>query len=143
MKMPVFVLITVMLLLSSCNGRTSEASSQAQSWASVSAYKKISAAEAKEMMNREDAVVLDVRSEREFLEGFIEGARLFSVEPEEEFKARAELELTDKNAFILIYCRTGRRSANASNVLLGMGYTNVYDFGGIYDWPYEVVTKTE
>jgi rhodanese-related sulfurtransferase len=98
-------------------------------------YLKISAEEAKAMLDvNADAVLLDVRTEEEFTERHIPGAVLL---PDYEITAKAADMLPDKNALILIYCRTGRRSANAANELIEMGYTNVYDFGGINDWPFE------
>lgn len=101
-------------------------------------YHKISAEEAKLMMAESEAyVLLDVRTDEEFAENRLDGAILI---PDYEVEIRAESELTDKDALILIYCRSGRRSALAANVLVGMGYTQVYDFGGIIDWPYETVS---
>ena len=97
----------------------------------------ISSSEAKELMEGEDNyTLLDVRTEEEFLEGHIQGAILI---PYDEMINRVEAELTDKDIAILIYCRSGRRSAIAADILASMGYTRVYDFGGILDWPYEVV----
>ena len=97
----------------------------------------ISSGEAKELMEgEENYILLDVRTEEEFLEGHIQGAILI---PYDEMANRAEAELTDKDAAILIYCRSGRRSAIAAEILAEMGYARVYDFGGILDWPYEVV----
>ena len=102
-------------------------------------YRKISAAEAKSMMDEIDGyILLDVRTEEEFLEKRINGSILI---PDYEIADRVEKELPDKDALILVYCRSGRRSANASNELCSMGYTNVYDFGGIIDWPYETVAE--
>jgi len=97
----------------------------------------ISSSEAKELMEGEgNYILLDVRTEEEFLEGHIQGAILI---PYDEMANRAEAELTDKDVAILIYCRSGRRSAIAADILASMGYTRVYDFGGILDWSYEVV----
>lgn len=59
--------------------------------------------------------------------------------PEYEIAARAENELPDKNALILVYCRSGRRSKIAGEELTKLGYTNVKEFGGIIDWPYDIV----
>jgi len=101
-------------------------------------YRKISASEAREMMETTDNfILLDVRTEEEFEEIRLEGAVLI---PDYEISERAEVELPDKNALILIYCRRGRRSEIAARELVEMGYTNVYDFGGINDWPYETVS---
>ena len=71
------------------------------------------------------------------MEQRLEGAILI---PDYEIRIRAEKELPDKNAIILIYCRSGRRSELAAVELVNLGYTNVYDFGGIIDWPYETVS---
>lgn len=104
-----------------------------------SSYQKISAEEAKEMMQADkNYIILDVRTIDEYNEGHIEGATLL---PDNELEEKAESTLPDKEATILVYCRSGRRSAEATKELIKMGYTNVYDFGGIIDWTYEVVKK--
>ena len=98
-------------------------------------YKNISAEAAKKMMNEgKPFILLDVRSEAEFKEIHIPGAILI---PNDQIKARAKSELPDKDALILVYCRSGVRAASASNDLANMGYTNIYNFGGIMNWPYE------
>ncbi len=99
-------------------------------------YKKISSEEAKAIMDSEDVVVLDVRTQDEYNSGHIEKAVLLPVT---ELDKRAFDVLTNKNKRILVYCRSGNRSATASKLLIEMGYTKVYDFGGIIDWPYEIV----
>ena len=96
---------------------------------------KISVEEAKKIMDtREGYILLDVRSESEYDEGHIPGAILI---PYTELEDRAE-ELLDKEQLILIYCRSGRRSQIAAAILAELGYTNIQEFGGILDWPYEV-----
>jgi len=105
--------------------------------ADVNTWQTITAEEAYRMMNELDNyILLDVRTVSEYNEIRINGAILI---PDYEIKQRAETELPDKNAVILIYCRSGRRSALAAAVLAELGYTNVYDFGGIINWPYETV----
>ena len=100
-------------------------------------YQQISQQEAKEIMDTEkDYIIIDARTVEEFAEGHIENAILI---PEYEIKDRAEKELPDKDALILVYCRSGRRSKIASEELVKLGYSNVKEFGGIIDWPYEVV----
>ena len=100
-------------------------------------YEQISAEKAKSLMDsEEDYIIIDARTEEEFAEGHIEGAVLI---PEYEIAERAEKELPDKDALILVYCRSGRRSKIASDELVKLGYTNVKEFGGIIDWPYETV----
>ena len=101
-------------------------------------YIRISAEEAKAMMDSKAVIILDVRTEEEFAERRIEGAILI---PDYAIKELAEEKLPDKEALILVYCRTGRRSENASRDLIDLGYTNVYDFGGIVDWDYEVFSE--
>ena len=102
-------------------------------------YMQITAKEAKNIMDNEtDYIILDVRTEEEFSEGHIDGAILI---PDYEIADKAEEILTDKDQLILIYCRSGRRSKLAADSLVTMGYTNIKEFGGIIDWPYDVVTK--
>lgn len=100
-------------------------------------YEQISAEEAKEIMDTKKAfIIIDARTEAEFSQGHIKGAILI---PEYEIASRAEKEIPDKDALILVYCRSGRRSKIASEELCKLGYTNVKEFGGIIDWPYETV----
>jgi len=102
-------------------------------------YRKITAEEAKAMMDESDEyILLDVRTADEFSAQHIPGAVLLPVD---EIAARAEAELPDKAALILVYCRSGVRSANAARELVSMGYLNVFDFGGIVDWPFEIVSS--
>ena len=98
------------------------------------AYHKISAAEAKEMMDQSEVTVVDVRTLQEYQEGHVPGA--INIPNEEILDTEPEL-LNDKDATLLVYCRSGRRSKDASDKLVKMGYKNVYDFGGIIDWNYD------
>lgn len=100
-------------------------------------YEQINAEKAKEIMDSGvEYILIDARTEEEFAQGHIEGAILI---PEYEIKNRAEKEIPNKDALILVYCRSGRRSKIASAELVSLGYTNVKEFGGIIDWPYEIV----
>ena len=100
-------------------------------------YEPITAEDAKKLMDTEsDYIVVDARTAEEFAEGHIPGAILI---PEYEIADRARAELPDKDQLILVYCRSGRRSKIASQALTDLGYTNVKEFGGIIDWPYDVV----
>jgi len=83
-----------------------------------------------------DVIVLDVRSEAEFLNGHIEGSILLPVHEIEDY---AESILLDRNAVILVICQSGNRSRTASLALANLGFTNVYDIGGIMSWPGEIV----
>ena len=99
-------------------------------------YMNITAEEAKQIMDSEEGyIILDVRTQEEYDEGHIPGAIVIS---HEEIEEKAEEVLTDKDQLILVYCRSGRRSKIAAEALLELGYTNIKEFGGIIDWPYEV-----
>lgn len=98
-------------------------------------YMNISAQEAKQIMDsQEDYIILDVRTQEEYDEKHIPGAILI---PDYEIKEKAQEILKDKDRMILVYCRSGRRSKNAAQTLVELGYTNIREFGGIIDWPYE------
>ena len=99
-------------------------------------YKKITSDEAKNIMSTQNAIVVDVRSLEEYNEGHIPNA--ISV-PLETIENEAETKLKNKDDLILVYCRSGRRSREATLRLIEKGYTNVIDFGGIQDWNGEVV----
>ena len=102
------------------------------------AYHKIDAEEAKRMMDEEEVVIVDVRRVEEYEASHIPGAILI---PNEEIGEEEPEKLPDKDAVLLIYCRTGVRSKQASDKLVELGYKNVYDMGGIVDWPYETVSE--
>jgi rhodanese-related sulfurtransferase len=101
-------------------------------------YSKITPQEAKEMMDTQNVTILDVRTKEEYNEKHIENALLI---PDYELEEKANEMLPDKDAVILVYCRSGNRSAASSKLLVSMGYTKVYDFGGIIDWPYDAVSE--
>ncbi len=99
-------------------------------------YEIITPQEAKKIMDSgEEHIILDTREQDEFDEGHIKGSILI---PYTEIENKAEEMLPDKDAQILVYCRSGRRSKIAAESLSKLGYTNVKEFGGIIDWPYEV-----
>lgn len=124
----IMLLISLSLFgMTACDGENGKAA----------AYEQITAEQAKNIMDTEkDYIIIDARTKEEFAEGHIENAILI---PEYEIKDRAQKELPDKEQLILVYCRSGRRSKIASEELVKLGYTNVKEFGGIIDWPYEVV----
>lgn len=88
------------------------------------------------MEENPDLILLDVRTQEEFDQGHIPGAVCL---PNEMIAADMPFPF-GKDAEILLYCRSGRRSADAAKKLRDMGFTNVLDFGGIIDWPYETTT---
>ena len=99
-------------------------------------YEQITPEEAKKIMDSgEEHIILDTREQDEFDEGHIPNATLI---PYTEIENKAEEMLPDKDKLILVYCRSGRRSKIAAESLAKLGYTNVKEFGGIIDWPYEM-----
>jgi len=127
MKKLVFLLLAVMLL-TAC-GQDTENDQGA-------VYMNITAEEAKQIMDTEEGyIILDVREQEEYDAGHIPGAILI---PYTQIAEKAEEVLTDKDQLILVYCRSGRRSKIAAEALAELGYTNIKEFGGIIDWPYEV-----
>ena len=99
-------------------------------------YQQITQEAAKEMMDTQEVVILDVREQHEYDSGHIPGAVLLPVGTITEDTAAAVID--DLDAVVLVYCRSGNRSKTASQALVDLGYTNVYEFGGINDWPYDV-----
>ena len=99
-------------------------------------YQQITQDEAKQMMDEQDVIVLDVREQGEYDGGHIPGAVLLPVGTIDEDTAAAVI--PEKETAVLVYCRSGNRSKTASAALAELGYTQVYEFGGITDWPYEV-----
>jgi len=120
-------LFGLLILLSACSG-----DNHSPTW------QTITATDARSIMNEtENFVILDVRTLAEFLEIRIDGAILI---PFDEILDSANTKLTDKNTTIFVYCRTGRRSALAASDLVTLGFTAIYDFGGIVDWLYETIS---
>ncbi len=117
----------LLLVLTGCGGTAVEQST----------YQQISQEEARNMMDgQEDVIILDVREQEEYDSGHIPGAVLLSVGSIDEDSAAAVI--PEMDSAVLVYCRSGNRSRNAAAALAELGYTQVYEFGGINDWPYEV-----
>ena len=128
MKKFLILCLLAVMVLTAC-GQTKENDQEA-------VYVNITAEEAKQIMDSEEGyIILDVRTQEEYDEGHIPGATQISLE---EIAEKAEVVLTDKDQLILVYCRSGRRSKIAAEALVELGYTNIKEFGGISDWPYEV-----
>ena len=124
-------------LLSGCALSKAKADT-AEDMPDKAAYQKISAEEAYEMMVSQEVVIVDVRTPEEYDGGHIPNAILV---PNESIGDDMPEALPDKEATLLIYCRSGRRSKEASEKLLKLGYKSIYEFGGIIDWPYELVKE--
>lgn len=125
MKRILPLIFSVLLLLSGCSGKESASHS----------YEQISQQEAKTMMDTQDVIILDVREQEEYDSGHIPGAVLLPVGTISEKTAAAVI--PEKDSVVLVYCRSGNRSKTASAALAELGYTGVYEFGGINTWPYE------
>lgn len=123
------IFLGVALLFSACASQGEKAS-----------YTQITMEEAVALMEENEGyIILDVRTEEEFAEGHIPGAICI---PNETIGDDVIEELTDKEQMILVYCRSGNRSKQASQKLADMGYTNIIEFGGIIDWEGETVTSS-
>ena len=128
MKLKVVPLLLVILLLAGCAETTG-----GENYAT---YRQITMSEAVEMMASEsDYIILDVRRPDEFAAGHIPNAVNI---PNESIGADEIDELPDKDRLILVYCRSGNRSKQASEKLVRLGYTNIVEFGGILDWKGEI-----
>ena len=138
MKHYIFLSFAFSILLTACDSIPSSVAEQPDSSVQQSAessdhtYQQITQDEAKELMQADnDSVIVDVRRQDEYDSGHIPGAILI---PNESISTERPKALPDLNQIILIYCRSGRRSKEASQKLADMGYTNIYEFGGIIDW---------
>ena len=125
MKRILTLILAMLLVLSGCGGGTME-----------DTYQQITQEEAKDMMDTQEVIVLDVREQDEFDTGHIPEAVLLPVGTITKDAAAAVID--DLDTVVLVYCRSGNRSKTASQVLADLGYTNVYEFGGINTWLYDV-----
>lgn len=127
MKKCLICLLAMICLLCACGGEETVS------------FQQISQEEAKTIMStNRDAVILDVRTQEEYNSGHIKGAVLLPVD--EITQETAQTVIPDKDTQVLVYCRSGNRSVTASKALAQLGYTQVYEFGGINSWPYETET---
>ncbi|MBE6962755.1 MAG: rhodanese-like domain-containing protein [Ruminococcaceae bacterium] len=126
MKRILPAVLIILLLFTGCGGNSMNENS----------YQQIAQEAAKEMMDTQEVVILDVREQHEYDSAHIPGAVLLPVGTITENTAAAVIDNLD--TVVLVYCRSGNRSKTASQSLVDLGYTNVYEFGGINDWPYEI-----
>jgi len=127
MKRVLAAVLTILLLFAGCGGNSTK---------EQNSYRQITQKAAKEMMDTREVVILDVREQHEYDSGHIPGAVLLPVGTITAETAAAVID--DPETTVLVYCRSGNRSKTASQTLVDLGYTQVYEFGGINEWPYEV-----
>ena len=136
-------ILLLTFLFTSCTGEQNSSSSAQNTNSNtdhtVKVYRQITMNEAASIMKSEkDYIILDVRRPDEFSAGHIPNA----INVPNEIIGTSEIsELPDKNQLILVYCRSGRRSKEASQKLVDLGYTNIVEFGGILDWSGETVKE--
>ncbi len=142
MKIFTAAILVLLLTLAGCSAvdeSSIDESSGSKESVTTGMYTKITAEEAKTLIDSgTDVVILDVRTQEEYDAGHIEGAVLL---PYDRIDQEAEAMFTDKDIMILIYCRSGNRSAIAARSFIALGYSDVTDFGGIIDWPYDIVKE--
>jgi len=131
----IVVVLLAGVLLSACSTNKSKPQDDEKT-AEKGSYIKLKPEEAKTMMdNGEDYLILDVRTPEEYQVSRIRTAYLLPVD---ELSKRVELEIPNKDTVIFVYCRSGNRSRTATLKLIELGYSRVYDIGGIIDWPYDI-----
>jgi len=125
----ILIIISAMFIFTACSGG-----------GKAGTYTQITQDEAAEMMLRDDGhIIVDVRREDEYVQGHIPDAVCI---PNESIGSEMPPQLPDLDQIILVYCRSGNRSKQAAQKLADIGYTNVYEFGGIITWTGETVTGT-
>lgn len=135
MKKYGFLFLIFIFLLTGC----SASDQAAKNGSTADGYDQISQDEAKKMMEQDDGhIIVDVRRQDEYDAGHIPGAILI---PNESIDTEPPAELPDLDQIILIYCRSGNRSKQAAEKLFNMGYTNIYEFGGINTWTGEIIKE--
>ena len=129
LKVGLFMIVSALIIMLAGCGNEAEDPG-------LTSFQSIAPEEALQRLeSEEDIILVDVRTPGEYAEERIPGSLLIPLQTLEE---EAPQHLTDKEAPVFIYCRSGRRSLEAAEILLELGYTNVYDLGGIIDWPYDV-----
>ena len=129
MKRIWITVLALLFLLTGCGGDSASSTGE-------NSYQQITQETAKQMMDEQDVIILDVREQDEYDSGHIIDAVLLPVGTIDEDRAAAVI--PEKDSIVLVYCRSGNRSKTASAALVKLGYTQVYEFGGINDWPYDI-----
>ena len=133
-------LIAAILLVGSfsgCSNKNVETNKEGLTVQNKASFSNITPEEAKKRLDSEKGIILlDVRTKEEYETGHIKDSKLMPVDTLKEESVKS---LLDKDATIYVYCRSGNRSVTAANILVEQGYKNVYNLGGISNWPYDVV----
>lgn len=136
-----YLILSILLigLFSGCSNKDIESSKDVITVTQKTNFSNIDQEEAKKRLDREKGIILlDVRTKEEYETGHIKGSILLPLDNLEE---EAVNKFKDKKSPIFVYCRSGNRSVRAANILIEQGYENVYNMGGINDWPYGIVKK--
>ena len=134
--LPAVIALTAVLILTGCGSSADDKTA-----GDKKTYRQVSPEEAAAMMEEEtDYIILDVRTQEEYETAHIPGAICI---PNETIGTEDIPELPDKEQLILVYCRSGNRSKQASEKLVNQGYTNIVEFGGINSWTGETVSGSE
>ena len=134
--LPTVIALTAVLILTGCGSSADDKTA-----GDKKTYRQVSPEEAAAMMEEEtDYIILDVRTQEEYETAHIPGAICI---PNETIGTEDIPELPDKDQLILVYCRSGNRSKQASEKLAKQGYTNIVEFGGINSWTGETVSGSE
>ena len=134
--LPAVIALTAVLILTGCGSSADDKTA-----GDKKTYRQVSPEEAAAMMEEEtDYIILDVRTQEEYETAHIPGAICI---PNETIGTEDIPELPDKEQLILVYCRSGNRSKQASEKLVNQGYTNIVEFGGINSWTGKTVSGSE
>lgn len=140
MKKRIIMILLVAFIIgtiSACSGKNNGEDVTTEGGQEEGSYLQITQDEAKKMMGEEgNYIILDVRTESEYAEGHIPDAICI---PNETIDENITEQLQDQEQVILVYCRSGNRSKQASEKLANLGYSNIYEFGGINTWAYDIV----
>jgi len=138
-KKRIYLIAAILLVgaFSGCSNKNVETNKEVSTVQVKASYSNITPEEAKKRLDNEKGIILlDVRTKEEYETGHIKDSKLMPVDT---LKQESVKSLLDKEATIVVYCRSGNRSATAASILVEQGYKNVYNLGGISNWPYEVV----
>lgn len=121
----ILIIITIILFVTGCSNNSLN-----------NTYITISGDDAYRMMNTKEVIIIDVRSKEEYVSGHLENS--INI-PHVVIQDEIQNSVNDLNKTIILYCRSGARATTAANILVDLGYKNVYTFGGLDNWNYELI----